>query len=133
MFQLARKFNQPIGNWNTSNAFQLTSMFSGANIFNQDIGNWNVSNVQVAQEMFVNATAFNNGGSATIATWNVANVILVTSMFVNAQSFTQNLSSWITGLTTQPTSFSANANPTFANNANLRKPFLSGGGLRIIT
>jgi hypothetical protein len=83
--------------------------------------------------MFVNATAFNNGGSATIATWNVANIVIVTSMFNNAQSFTQNLSSWITGVTNQPVSFSANANPTFADNLNARKPFLSGGGLRIIT
>ena len=58
------KFNQPIGNWNTSNVTDMSYMFSGATVFNQPLNNWDVSNVTDMSYMFagvryVNGTSYN--------------------------------------------------------------------------
>ena len=44
MFYGAYKFNQPIGNWNTSNVTDMRSMFWCASNFNGDIGEWWIQN-----------------------------------------------------------------------------------------
>ena len=36
----ARAFNQPIGQWNTSNVKYMYEMFENAEAFNQYIGDW---------------------------------------------------------------------------------------------
>jgi surface protein len=155
MFGGANNFNQDIGNWNTSNVISMQNMFSSAKNFTDgNIGNWNTSNVTNMSQMFGGASNFNgnignwntskvsnmafllsdaNTFNQNISGWSVSNVTDMTAMFRNTLSFTQNLSSWITGLTSQPSQFSSGANPTFANNANLRKPFLSNGTTRINT
>ncbi len=78
--------------------------------------------------MFNNCTIFNQN----ISSWNVSNVTNMNSMFVNCENFNQNLSPWITGLTSQPSSFSDGANSTFRFSTTL-KPFLSNGTTRINT
>jgi hypothetical protein len=52
-------------------------------------------------------------------------------MFNSASVFNQDIGGWVTGLASQPSGFSDQANATFANNANLLKPFLSDGVTRI--
>ena len=52
MFEKAKKFNQPIGNWNTSNVTTMQSMFHWAPKFDQPIGNWNTSKVTNMRYMF---------------------------------------------------------------------------------
>ncbi|MBK9300669.1 MAG: BspA family leucine-rich repeat surface protein [Bacteroidetes bacterium] len=41
----AWSFNQPIGNWNTANVYDMNEMFAEAHSFNQPIGSWNTGNV----------------------------------------------------------------------------------------
>ena len=45
IFHVARDFNQPIGNWDTSKVTTMNSMFRRAVNFNQPIGNWDTSKV----------------------------------------------------------------------------------------
>jgi hypothetical protein len=55
------------------------------------------------------------------------------AQFQNAKKFNQDLSKWVFNMTLQPSAFSLGANSTFANNANLKKPFLKGGVTRVNT
>jgi surface protein len=152
VFKGCTNFNQPIGNWNTSNVTsiegilqdcssfnrplnwdtakvtRMLSVFNSASVFNQPL-NWDTSKVTRMDSMFNQASAFNQN----ISSWNVSNVTSMGTMFRQASSFNQNLSSWVTGMSSQPSLFSAGANTTFANNANNLKPFLSGGIIRINT
>ena len=69
MFFLCR-FNQPIGNWNTSAVTNMAEMFRDSRGFNQPINSWNVSNVTNMFAMFYEADSFNQN----IGSWNVSNV-----------------------------------------------------------
>ena len=70
MFWMTVTFNQPIGNWNTSNVTNMNSMFSNAYQFNQNIGSWNTSAVTDMSNMFASASVFNQN----IGGWNISNV-----------------------------------------------------------
>lgn len=52
MFGWATNFNQPIGNWNTSNVKEMGQMFFNAKTFDQDLSAWDVSNVENMYGMF---------------------------------------------------------------------------------
>jgi surface protein len=161
MFFGATSFNNggsgDINNWNTSSVTLMNSMFQNANSFNQNIGGWDTSSVTNMSNM-LRSTSFNNGGSADINDWDTSSVTNMASMFFAASDFNQDISSWnmgavtnansmfngasafnqdlsgiTTGLTAQPTSFSLNANATFADNANGLKPFLADGVTQINT
>jgi surface protein len=90
MFANATSFNQPLNNWNVSNATNMSEMFDNATSFNQPLNNWNVSNVTNMSEMFYNATSFNQ----PLNNWNVSNVTNMSYMFKNATSFNQPLNNW---------------------------------------
>ena len=44
IFLDAKNFNQPIGNWDTSNVTDMHNMFDCASVVNQPIENWDTSN-----------------------------------------------------------------------------------------
>ena len=72
LFLEASAFNQPIGEWDTTNVTNMALMFARALAFNHPLGNWDTSSVQVG----LNDIAFMAG------------------MFSHAKSFNQDLSSW---------------------------------------
>jgi surface protein len=102
-FRGATKFNQNIGNWNTSNVVTMNSMFYNANAFNQNIGNWNTTKVRDMGFMFCSPNGiinFNQDISTKTVNgtvrWNTSNVTNMTTMFQNASFFNQNIGNWDT-------------------------------------
>ena len=110
-------FNQNISSWNVSSVADMGSMFEENDLFNQPIGNWDVSNVTDMGETFEQATSFNQ----PIGNWDVGNVNQMGSMFEQATSYNQNLSSWNVDNVTYCTNFSEGATswtlpqPNFTN------------------
>lgn len=79
-----------IGNWKTSSAVNMDSMFTMAHTFNTDISGWDVSNVTNMKSMFTQASSFNQD----ISGWDVSNVENMGTMFNFAYKFNQDLSKW---------------------------------------
>ncbi|WP_434978720.1 BspA family leucine-rich repeat surface protein [Daejeonia sp. YH14] len=92
MFKNAKKFNQNIGNWNTSRVGNMSGMFQGASSFDQNIGNWDTSSVDNMSSMFHGASSFNQN----IGNWNTSRVKNMSGMFQGASSFDQNIGNWDT-------------------------------------
>jgi surface protein len=102
------KFNQPIGNWNTSKATNIGSILSGQRDFNQDISTkvvtvgastytaWNTLNVTGFRFSLWKNISFNQN----IGNWNTIKATDMTLMLFNTNSFNQNIGSWNVSLVT---------------------------------
>jgi len=53
MFSYAESFNQPIGDWDVSNATDMCGMFFYARTFNQPLHNWTISKSSNTARMFI--------------------------------------------------------------------------------
>jgi len=126
-----------IGNWDTSNATDMTQIFLNQPKFNQNIGNWNVKNVTNMTAMFgvywqsstpwqTMSGSFNNGGSPSIGNWDVSQVTSFNAMFTGQLSFNQNIGSWNVGKVTTFQNLFIVFNPTPAFTSSLLA-FNNGG------
>ena len=82
-------FNEPLGDWDTSRAQNMNSMFSGAIAFNQDLSNWDVSGVTQMAFMFSDVANVLN-----ISNWDVSQVTDMHFMFATSQNFNSDIRSW---------------------------------------
>ena len=82
-------FNQPIGHWDVSSGTNMGVMFQGSP-FNQDIGKWDTGNVTSMIGMF-GSTPFNQ----PIGKWDTSSVTSMFGMFFNS-TFNQPIGDWDT-------------------------------------
>ncbi len=92
VFNNAKSFNQPIGDWDMSHVTKLAGAFAGASSFNQNINNWDVSNVTNLDQTFLDAAVFNQ----PLNNWNISNVTSLGLTFTGAVAFNQPLNNWNT-------------------------------------
>jgi surface protein len=144
---LSTKFNQPIGNWNTSAVNNMAFMFSYNTAFNQTIGNWNTSQVATMAGMFrgtlfaqdINTKVVNIGLPNEYIAWNTSNVTSMVEMFNGASAFNQNIGAWDVSKVTSFASMFNNAtvfnnngsddidNWTFSTTSNIDMSAMFGG------
>jgi len=107
-FFQAYRFNQNIGNWNTSNTTNMsflfgTSPFAFSGSFNNggsdSIKNWDTSKVTLMNQVFQIQPSFNQ----PIGSWDTSNVTTMAAMFISCSNFNQPLNSWDTGKVTNMT------------------------------
>jgi len=98
------KFNQNIGNWNTSKVTNMSSMFNRQPLFNQDISTktvtvgastytaWDTLNVTAMNSMFFISSDANGSFNQNIGNWNTSKVTNMSSMFNRQPLFNQDIS-----------------------------------------
>jgi surface protein len=107
------KFNQNIGNWNTSKVTNMSSMFNRQPLFNQDISTktvtvgastytaWDILNATNMSSMFFIPNGSTTGSfNQNINNWNTIKVTNMTDMFSNQKEFNQLIDNWNVSLVT---------------------------------
>ncbi|MCK8461939.1 BspA family leucine-rich repeat surface protein, partial [Mycoplasma capricolum subsp. capricolum] len=94
MFQYTEKFNQDISMWDTSNVRIMEYVFTAAKEFDQDLSNWDVSNVTSTLNMFSRTEKFNNGGKPLLWGKKTSKLENANEMFLLAKEFNQSVNDW---------------------------------------
>lgn len=98
------KFNQPVGNWNTTNVTNMNALFQNQRLFNQDIDTkvvtvggstytaWNVSNVTNMQTTLSTSSAAPGVFNQPIGNWNTSKVTNLNATLQSQVEFNQDIS-----------------------------------------
>ena len=98
------KFNQNIGNWNTSKVTAMNGMLQGQPSFNHDISTkvvtvggstytaWDTKEVTLMSSFFANFFGTVGQFNQNIGNWNTSKVTTMNSMFSNQPEFNQDIS-----------------------------------------
>jgi hypothetical protein len=98
------KFNQNIGNWNTSKVTSLAQVFLNQPLFNQDISTkvvtvgastytaWDTVNVTTMSSFLGMTSGLPGNFNQNIGNWNTSKVTNINSIFQNNPAFNQNVS-----------------------------------------
>lgn len=77
-------------NWDTTEASNMSEMFSNCNIFNENISSWDTGKVTTMRSMFTQCAVFNH----PISSWDTSNVIDMRRMLEGTLAFDQPIGSW---------------------------------------
>jgi len=97
---VAERFNEEIGAWDTSNVVNMGGMLRGAKAFDKKISDWDTSKVTNMERMFAQAAVFkqdiNTKGEKDkpSSAWDVSKVTNMNYMFQDAKAFKTDLSKW---------------------------------------
>jgi surface protein len=85
--------------WDTSQVTNMSQIFYTTYRYNQNIGNWNTSKTTTMSNMLGSANlafthSFNNGGSDSIKNWDTSKVTNFSQMFLYNSYFNQPIGSW---------------------------------------
>jgi surface protein len=124
-FQNANQFNQPIGNWNTSNVTNMSHMFyitTSTSNFDQNLGNWNVSKVADFQNFLQGNTSMSLSNFNSLLTgWASRAVLSGKTLDASLLKYSVDAQNAYTTLTTAPKNWTITAtfirqNPTITFN-----------------
>jgi hypothetical protein len=107
------RFNQNIGNWNTSKVITMNSIFSRQVDFNQDISTktttvgantytaWDILNATNISFIFFIPNGSTGSFNQNINNWNTAKATLMSDIFSNQKAFNQPINNWNVSLVTE--------------------------------
>ena len=101
-----------INKWDVSKVINFRGAFRNSENFNDNVGNWNTSNATILSTLFFAggitiAGKFTNGGSNSIANWDTSNVTDMSFMFQYQPLFNYDMGAWNTSNVTNMTSMFA--------------------------
>ena len=104
-----------INKWDVSKVINFRGAFRNSENFNDNVGNWNTSNATILSTLFFAggitiAGKFTNGGSNSIANWDTSNVTDMGFMFQYQPLFNYDMGAWNTSNVTNMTSMFAGVN-----------------------
>ena len=91
MFTNCNKFDCDLSKWDVSKVKYMDNMFNECTNFDCDLSNWDVSKVENMFAMFDSCKNFTGEG---LENWNVSNVDNMSNMFFNCKKFDCDLSNW---------------------------------------
>ena len=101
-----------INKWDVSKVINFRNAIRSSENFNDNVGNWNTSNATILSTLFFGGSVttlgkFTNGGSSSIGNWDTSKVTDMSFMFQYQPYFNHDLGAWNTSNVTNMTSMFA--------------------------